>query len=107
VLCFPSEHEIAKRHQSPVGARLAGEGVITATARLKAAFAAVRRSDKPAPTGIFTEQETRERPQPPVGARLAGEGVITAAASLKAAFCFCSTPTTEIRADKTESNDTL
>jgi hypothetical protein len=54
VLCFSSEHKIAKRHRSPVGARLAGEGVITAAARLKAAF------------------------------------------------CFCSTTTTEIRADKTE-----
>ncbi|WP_448145125.1 hypothetical protein [Pseudomonas silesiensis] len=105
VLCFSSEHKITKRPHPPVRARLAGEGVITATARLKAAFAAVRRSDNPAPTGIFTEHEIRERPQSPVGARLAGEGVITATASLKAAFCFCSTPTTEIRADKTESND--
>jgi hypothetical protein len=39
VLCFSSEHKITKRDQSPVGARLAGEGVITGAARLEAAFA--------------------------------------------------------------------
>ncbi|WP_150787016.1 hypothetical protein [Pseudomonas fluorescens] len=43
-----SEHEIGEPHQSPVGARLAGEGVFMATARLKAAFAG-----KPAPTVDF------------------------------------------------------